>query len=131
MPSMLSFVLVALLTPSAAVAYETCAGRKDGTYCVGPPIPLLGLNHTILHCPNGQRETCSSGYYCGEATGLKPDQQRCELMDASMAVVADKINIPTKQIAPGVHMPIVNIGTWTSGSTKKENASAIVGNWLS
>jgi len=40
------------------------------------------------------------------------------------------VNVPTKEIAPGIHMPVVSIGTWTSGSTTKENASAIIGNWL-
>merc|ERR1712232_133989 len=40
------------------------------------------------------------------------------------------VNVPTKEVAPGVQMPIVNIGTWTSGSVRPESASLIVGNWL-
>jgi len=40
------------------------------------------------------------------------------------------VNIPTKEIAPGVHMPVVNMGTWTSGSLKRESAYAIASNWL-
>jgi len=40
-------------------------------------------------------------------------------------------NLPVKDIAPGVSMPIVSIGTWTSGSTTKtEEAKEIVGAWL-
>lgn len=41
------------------------------------------------------------------------------------------INVPTKEIAPGVKMPIVNIGTWTGGSFKPESGGAIAANWLS
>jgi len=37
----------------------------------------------------------------------------------------------TKTIAPGVEMPKVSIGTWVSGSTKKEDPKEIVSNWLS
>jgi 2,5-diketo-D-gluconate reductase A len=40
------------------------------------------------------------------------------------------LNIPTKEIAPGVHLPALSIGTWVGGS-KDENATAIVDNWLS
>eukprot|EP00929_Paragymnodinium_shiwhaense_P026329 TRINITY_DN15687_c0_g2_i1.p1 TRINITY_DN15687_c0_g2~~TRINITY_DN15687_c0_g2_i1.p1 ORF type:complete len:321 (+),score=68.35 TRINITY_DN15687_c0_g2_i1:69-965(+) len=42
------------------------------------------------------------------------------------------LDIPTKEIAPGVAMPLVSIGTWTEGTKKEDlNVSAIVGNWLS
>lgn len=42
------------------------------------------------------------------------------------------VNIPTREIAPGVHMPIVNIGTLSLGHfiIKPENVSAITGAWL-
>jgi len=38
------------------------------------------------------------------------------------------INIPTQQIAPGVHMPQISIGTWTEGTSA--NSTMIVDNWL-
>lgn len=41
------------------------------------------------------------------------------------------LNIPTKEIAPGVNMPMVNIGTWTEGTKADDkNVSKIVGSWL-
>lgn len=41
------------------------------------------------------------------------------------------VNIPTKEIAPGVKMPFVSIGTWTEGTKAADkNVSAIVNNWL-
>jgi len=39
------------------------------------------------------------------------------------------LNIPTQQIAPGLHMPVISIGTWTEGTPA--NSSLIVDNWLS
>lgn len=46
-------------------------------------------------------------------------------------VASAGLSIPTKEIAPGVHMPIVSIGTWTEGTKKDDkNISMIVGNWL-
>lgn len=41
-----------------------------------------------------------------------------------------KVNVPTKEIAPGIEMPIISIGTWTTDGHKGEDASTIVGNWL-
>lgn len=39
--------------------------------------------------------------------------------------------MPTKEIVSGVHMPLVSIGTWVDGSTKKkEDPQVIVKNWL-
>jgi len=38
--------------------------------------------------------------------------------------------LPTKEIAPGVHMPLVSIGTWTSGSLFRDHAYDIVTQWL-
>lgn len=38
------------------------------------------------------------------------------------------LDIPTKEVAPGVKMPVLSIGT---GGTESHNASAIVHNWLS
>lgn len=41
------------------------------------------------------------------------------------------VKIPTKEIAPGVHMPIFNIGTWIDGTTgKKEDGGAIAATWM-
>lgn len=44
------------------------------------------------------------------------------------ALAVGKVSIPTKEIAPGVHMPVLSIGTWTQGT--KEDVNAIVKNWL-
>lgn len=44
--------------------------------------------------------------------------------------VATVANLPTKEIAPGVELPLVNIGTWLAGS-KTEDAHTITKNWLS
>lgn len=45
--------------------------------------------------------------------------------------VAAALSIPTREIAPNVHMPMVSIGTWTEGTKKEDkNITAIVGNWL-
>ena len=38
------------------------------------------------------------------------------------------MDIPTKEIAPGVQMPVISIG---AGGLEKENAKTIVSNWLS
>jgi len=38
------------------------------------------------------------------------------------------VNIPTKEVAPGVNMPVLSIGTWTQGT--KEDVGLIVKNWL-
>lgn len=41
------------------------------------------------------------------------------------------IKIPNKEIAPGVNMPVVSIGTWTEGTKAGDkNVSAIINNWL-
>mmetsp|Transcript_55791 Transcript_55791/g.103226 ORF Transcript_55791/g.103226 Transcript_55791/m.103226 type:complete len:301 (+) Transcript_55791:91-993(+) len=41
------------------------------------------------------------------------------------------VDIPTKEIAPGVHMPYISIGTWTSFTkTEDKNVSRIINNWL-
>jgi len=39
-----------------------------------------------------------------------------------------KMSIPAQNIASGVKMPVISIGTWTEGTTA--NASLIVDNWL-
>jgi diketogulonate reductase-like aldo/keto reductase len=46
----------------------------------------------------------------------------------SLAAVA-VATLPTKEIAPGVKLPLVNIGTWLAGS-KTEDAHEITKNWL-
>jgi len=59
---------------------DDCEKRLAGTYCVGPPLKIKFLplwDHTILHCPSGQRETCPGGMYCGKGTGDKPGEQQC------------------------------------------------------
>ena len=43
-------------------------------------------------------------------------------------ICSGTMNIPTKEIAPGVDMPVVSIG---AGGLEMENAKTIVGNWLS
>ena len=53
----------------------------EGTFCVGPAIPILGMNHTILTCPSGEAKVCNNGWYCGEGTGLPVDKAACQLMD--------------------------------------------------
>jgi hypothetical protein len=59
----------------------TCAGRRNGTYCVGPVIaPVFPLNRTLLSCPGGNRSVCLSGYYCGESTGDPPDDASCHVL---------------------------------------------------
>jgi diketogulonate reductase-like aldo/keto reductase len=41
------------------------------------------------------------------------------------------VKVPTKEVAPGVHMPFVNIGTWIDGTTgKKEDGGEIAATWL-
>jgi len=53
------------------------------------------------------------------------------LIFAHGAVALGAVNIPTKEIAPGVKMPFVSIGTWTEGTKAADkNVSAIVNNWL-
>jgi len=50
---------------------------------------------------------------------------------ALLACAHADVKIPTKEIAPGVHMPIVNAGTWIDGTTgKKEDGGAIAATWL-
>jgi diketogulonate reductase-like aldo/keto reductase len=44
-------------------------------------------------------------------------------------VTAATATLPTKEIAPGIAFPIVNIGTWLAGS-RKEDAHEINKNWL-
>jgi diketogulonate reductase-like aldo/keto reductase len=44
-------------------------------------------------------------------------------------VTAASATLPTKEIAPGIEFPIVNIGTWLAGS-KQEDAHEITKNWL-
>merc|ERR1711865_144858 len=41
-----------------------------------------------------------------------------------------KVNVPTKEIAPGIKMPVVSIGTWTSDGHAGEEAPKIVTAWL-
>jgi diketogulonate reductase-like aldo/keto reductase len=55
------------------------------------------------------------------------------LLSAAMcaAITSATLNIPTKEVAVGVKMPVVSIGTWTEGTKKEDkNISAIVGSWL-
>jgi len=50
---------------------------------------------------------------------------------ATLVGVSIALNIPTREIAPNVHMPAVSIGTWTEGTKKEDkNITAIVGSWL-
>jgi len=54
------------------------------------------------------------------------------LLSSAMLVAASSdVNVPTMDIAPGIHMPVISIGTWTEGTKAEDkNISAIVGNWL-
>lgn len=47
-------------------------------------------------------------------------------------LASSKLDIPTKQIADGVQMPVVNIGTAFAQTTKPQdrNITAVLGNWL-
>jgi len=49
---------------------------------------------------------------------------------ALLSAVTASIIVPTRQISPGVHMPVISMGTSTAGDTK-ENPSLITHNWLS
>mmetsp|Transcript_11563 Transcript_11563/g.25688 ORF Transcript_11563/g.25688 Transcript_11563/m.25688 type:complete len:286 (+) Transcript_11563:51-908(+) len=53
-----------------------------------------------------------------------------KLFATGCALAAAKLDIPTKEIRPGVHMPVVSIGTWVQGSKETENSTAIVGAWM-
>lgn len=48
----------------------------------------------------------------------------------SYGVCSGKVNVPTKEIAPGVKMPVISIGTWTSDGHSGEEAPKIVSTWL-
>jgi hypothetical protein len=45
---------------------SACAPGMDGTFCVGPAIPILGMNHTVLTCPSGEVTVCVDGWYGGQ-----------------------------------------------------------------
>ena len=49
---------------NVAQADSSCQNKPAGMYCVGPPMPLLKLNRTLLSCPSGKMHTCQSGWYC-------------------------------------------------------------------
>lgn len=49
------------------------------------------------------------------------------MMFVGASLAAGNVNIPTMEIASGVYMPIVSIGT---GGTERDAAKAIVENWL-
>lgn len=55
----------------------------------------------------------------------------CVLGGIAFGSAEGALNIPTKQIAPGVNMPVVSIGSWTQ-ATKQEDKDipGIVGSWL-
>jgi len=57
---------------------------------------------------------------------------RCLLALTGLVVVAasGKVNVPTKEIAHGVNMPVISIGTWTSDGHSGEEAPKIVDAWL-
>lgn len=52
-----------------------------------------------------------------------------KLFGAFSVAAVTTATLPTKEIAPGVDFPIVNIGTWLAGS-KTEDAHEISKNWL-
>jgi len=53
---------------------------------------------------------------------------KMKVFSACSLVVAGA-TLPTKEIAPGVNLPVVNIGTWLAGSSK-EDPKLITKNWL-
>jgi len=56
---------------------------------------------------------------------------RLVLVFTSLCYSIADLHIPTKEIAPGVNMPVMSIGTWTEATKKSDlNISAIVGSWL-
>lgn len=55
---------------------------------------------------------------------------KCAVFAALVAAVSGKVSVPTREIAPGVNMPVISIGTWTSDGHSGEEAPAIVGAWL-
>jgi len=50
------------------------------------------------------------------------------LLPLVLPLVLASISIPNHQIAPGVSIPTISIGTWTEGT--KSNSTLIVTNWL-
>eukprot|EP01062_Namystynia_karyoxenos_P002541 TRINITY_DN1088_c0_g1_i8.p2 TRINITY_DN1088_c0_g1~~TRINITY_DN1088_c0_g1_i8.p2 ORF type:complete len:300 (+),score=134.41 TRINITY_DN1088_c0_g1_i8:91-900(+) len=51
-------------------------------------------------------------------------------MLAAAAVAAAFAAVPTKEIAPGVNMPIINLGTWQKGNGKPSDPSVGVPEWI-
>ena len=80
--------LLLLAVPSATTAAApTCHGRPAGKYCIGPPYPVLNLNHTILTCTTptstGTAAVCPDGYYCDrDGTSLPEGKAACEVMSS-------------------------------------------------
>merc|ERR1712166_799630 len=54
---------------------------------------------------------------------------RSVLCLALLSAVTASVVIPTQQIAPGVSMPVISMGTWSEGTS--ENSTLITHNWLS
>merc|ERR1712166_1056232 len=54
---------------------------------------------------------------------------RSVLCLALLSAVTASVVIPTQQIAPGVSIPVISVGTWSEGT--KENSTLITHNWLS
>ena len=50
------------------------------------------------------------------------------LLPLVLPLVLASISIPNHQIAPGVSIPTISIGTWTEGTSS--NSTLIVTNWL-
>ena len=88
LPILLLLLLLAVPSTATAVAAPTCHGRSAGTYCIGPPYPVLNLNHTILTCTAptsaGTAAVCPDGYYCDrDGTGLPEGKAACEAMSSA------------------------------------------------
>lgn len=66
---------------ATTAAVDDECGRRHGTFCVGPPIPFLNLNRTLLHCPSGKRQQCESGNYCeNSGTGAPVNESVCQVL---------------------------------------------------
>merc|ERR1712046_517853 len=55
-------------------------------------------------------------------------EARRALAQLALIITSAAMNIPTQEVAPGVDMPVISVGTWTEGTSS--NATNIVHNWL-
>jgi len=121
-----------------AAQLDDCEKRPAGTYCVGPPLKVKGIpfwDHTILHCPSGQRETCPNGMYCGKGTGDKPGEQQCRALSqpalqhnttSAQALLAD-IKNGGDAYESGTSSPVVAASSTVPTTNIVERAAQLTG----